>query len=802
MRFLEARPELREYIHDPTARGAAGRRLASVLDESRLRRVLARMLDEAEFLSPHGIRSLSRWHQDHPYTLDVDGTSFGVGYVPAESDSGMFGGNSNWRGPVWMPVNALIVRALLQYHAFYGDDFRVECPTGSGILMTLYEVAEELGPAPRDDLRAGRGRPAPGLRRHGALPAGPALAGPDPVLRVLPRRQRRRHRREPSDGLDRHDRPRDAPVRHDDGRRGRGGPKTLADLIAFNVANQDIEGGPDNPDLPWNNQIFEDAEATGGRGDAECDAARAALTAAAQAAVDDLMAELDLDAIIAPTNGPAWPTDPVNGDDPTLFIGSSSPSAVAGYANVTVPAGYVDGVLPIGVSFIGGQWDEPDLIGFAFDFEDATQVRVPPQFLATLPADPPTSYVREWNTHALSAIYNAGASPPPPTPPGVPPGAGQPPYVGALHMAMVQGAVYDAVNSIVGGYQPYLPATGSAPSTASQDAAVVTAAYEVLVDATLHLPAVTTTWVETEHAASMAEIDAVTNDVDLAAGVAAGHAAAVAMLGARATDGRFPAVPFFHPEGLGVGEWRRTGPSPDQFAWVGNVRPFMLTSSSQLRTKGPLSVSSRKYAKEYNEVMALGSLTGSSRTQAQTDLANFYVPNPVEIFNRTFRTISELQGLSTADEARLFGMLNLADADAAISCWNDKSFWSFWRPVTAIQNGDDDGNKKTDGDGDWAPLLATPPYPDHPSGYNCLTASMMHTAANFFGTKKFDFRVTRNAATAAPFRDYARFTDVVKDTIDARVYLGIHFRTADVQGAGIGKKVAHWLDKHYFQPMD
>jgi hypothetical protein len=102
------------------------------------------MLDEEEFLSPHGIRSLSRYHLEHPYVLGVDGAEFRVGYLPAESDSGMFGGNSNWRGPVWMPVNALIIRALLQYYAFYGDAFTVECPTGSGQQMTLYEVAGEL----------------------------------------------------------------------------------------------------------------------------------------------------------------------------------------------------------------------------------------------------------------------------------------------------------------------------------------------------------------------------------------------------------------------------------------------------------------------------------------------------------------------------------------------------------------------------------------------------------------------------------------------------------------------------------
>ena len=142
--FIDARPELRSNIHDPMARGVDGRRLASILDETRLRRVLARMLDTNEFLSDYGIRSLSRDHAEHPYVFHVAGHAYGVSYLPAESDSGMFGGNSNWRGPIWMPVNALIVRALLQYYAYYGDDFKIECPTGSGNLMTLYQVAEDI----------------------------------------------------------------------------------------------------------------------------------------------------------------------------------------------------------------------------------------------------------------------------------------------------------------------------------------------------------------------------------------------------------------------------------------------------------------------------------------------------------------------------------------------------------------------------------------------------------------------------------------------------------------------------------
>jgi hypothetical protein len=142
--FLAARPELRASIHDPAARGEHDRLLASVLDETKLRRVLARMLDEGEFLSPFGIRSLSRHHAEHPYVFRTAHEEFRVAYLPAESDSGMFGGNSNWRGPIWMPVNALIVRALMQYYLYYGDRFTVECPTGSGRMMTLYQVAEEI----------------------------------------------------------------------------------------------------------------------------------------------------------------------------------------------------------------------------------------------------------------------------------------------------------------------------------------------------------------------------------------------------------------------------------------------------------------------------------------------------------------------------------------------------------------------------------------------------------------------------------------------------------------------------------
>jgi hypothetical protein len=402
--------------------------------------------------------------------------------------------------------------------------------------------------------------------------------------------------------------------------------------------------------------------------------------------------------------------------------------------------------------------------------------------------------VREWNLHAVNALINAPTAPTP--------GAGQTPPVSQLHLAMVQGAVYDAVNAIEGGYQPYLPDLPPVSRSASLDAAVATAAHDVLVGLGIApvppLPQVVRDRLDALYAAALAGIP---DGVAKTEGVAAGAAAAAAMLAARTNDGRY--VPFSFQVGTSPGEWRPTPPAlvNDPFAWVARVQPFLLESTSQFRTKGPPSLTSRAYAREYNEVKTLGGPTeGSARTPDQEALAQFYTVAPVELFNRTFRTIAEAEGLTIAEEARLFAMLNLAGADSLINCWDDKEFWSFWRPITAIHEGDNDGNPRTVGDPTWTPLLNAPPYPDHPSGYNCVAAAYMYTARNFFGTNRMDFSVVRIVpGTPDVTRSYERFTDLVDDTIDARVYQGIHFRAADEQSAWIGKHVARWLDKHFFQ---
>lgn len=414
-------------------------------------------------------------------------------------------------------------------------------------------------------------------------------------------------------------------------------------------------------------------------------------------------------------------------------------------------------------------------------------------------AGPPEDAVLDWNQYASDALINA--------PSAATPGMGQGPTVAILHLAMVQGAVYDAVNMIDGGYEPYLDDLPSAPASASQPAAVATAAHHVLVGMVIQ-PAFTPAIVDRLNGLYASSLAAIPGGAAKDAGIAAGAAAAAKMLSERAADGRYG--PFRFTCGDDPGEWRPatslvcttpSGPS-DPNAWVARVEPFVLESTSQFRSKGPYDLTSGAYAKDYNEVKELGAV-GSQRTPEQNALAGFFTnsTHPPEMYNRTFRTVASSEGLALVEQARLFAMLNMSGADALINCWDDKAQWSFWRPTTAIRQGDLDGNPKTEADPTWTALSGIPPYPDHPSGYNCITGAFMHTAADFFGKKPLTFDMVRIVAGEPnQTRTYRQFTDVIDDTIDARVYIGIHFRAPDVQGAEIGKDVARWLDQNFFRP--
>lgn len=425
---------------------------------------------------------------------------------------------------------------------------------------------------------------------------------------------------------------------------------------------------------------------------------------------------------------------------------------------------------------------------------------------ASVTAAEPTNMVLVWNANAVAVISQTAT--PPITDPPTPPGLGQGPPLAALHVAMVQGAIYDAVNAIEGGYEPYLGGL-SAPSTASQAAAVAQAGHDVLYGITPVGNTAVRDRIDGLLAASLALIDPGQAKTD---GIEIGADAAAAMLAARANDGRFDVEPFVTSND--VGEWRLVPPANGnvlgQFA---TVTPLTLKSPSQFTTEGPPAVTSAQYTAEFNEVKALGGQVGSSRTEAQTSMAGFYTANPLFFFNAGLRTIATNEGLSTAEQARLFAMTSMAGTDALIGCWANKKLWNAWRPVTAIREAGNDGNPDTSPDATWLSLFATPGYPDEPSGYNCYAGGFWHSVKFFFGTNEMSFSLTSpgvpaNAAAGNPIgvagstRDFTRFTGVVKETIEGRILNGYHFRTADVNGAWIGKKAAQWLNRHYFGPVD
>lgn len=419
---------------------------------------------------------------------------------------------------------------------------------------------------------------------------------------------------------------------------------------------------------------------------------------------------------------------------------------------------------------------------------------------ASVAAAEPTNMVLVWNENAINVISAATTA--------TPPGLGQGPPISPFHVAMVHGAIYDAVNAIDRGHQPYLGGL-SAPATASKAAAVAQAAHDVLIGITPATLPLVKTRVDDMLTASLLLIDAGDAKND---GIDIGAEAAAAMLLARTNDGRFGSHTFTPSDQ--VGKWRLVPPAnANVFAWFGRVKPLTMKSSDQFRTAGPLDLASSEYAAEFNEVKALGAQTGSSRTEAQTLLAGFVSANPLPYMNKGLRDIAVARGLSTSEQALLFGKTSMASADALIGCFNDKDYWNVWRPQTAIHEAANDHNPATSPDANWLSLFATPGYPDHPSGYNCYTAGVWYSARLYFGTDKMAFSLTSPGVPANPAvgnpvgvpgstRNYTRFTGVIDDTINGRILNGYHFRTPDVQGAWIGKKAAQWLDKHYFQPVE
>ncbi|NUT54563.1 MAG: vanadium-dependent haloperoxidase [Thermoleophilia bacterium] len=384
--------------------------------------------------------------------------------------------------------------------------------------------------------------------------------------------------------------------------------------------------------------------------------------------------------------------------------------------------------------------------------------------------------VTQWNLNAATALMVT---------------AGQGPQVSVPNMAMVHGAVYDAVNAIDGGHQGYLLTPRVARRNDSKEAAAAAAAYRML----LNLVPTQKPALDLLYSSALAGIP---DGSAKTRGIAVGELAAAAMIEARTDDGRFGSFRF--TVGSLPGQWRPVLPAfvNDPFAWLKDVRPFLLESGTQFTTLGPAPLASRRYAKEFNEVKSIGRATGSTRTPDQTLGARYWAENPPLTWSRVIRNVSAQQNVSLVDNARLFAMAYMTAADSLITVWNEKARWSFWRPITAIREAATDGNPDTAPDPDWLPLIPTPPYTEHPSGHAGLTGSFVTTFQSFFGTDRIGWTDTNNGGLT---RSFTRASQALDELVEARIWSGIHFRSADEQSARIARQVSRYRDRHFFQPV-
>jgi hypothetical protein len=385
--------------------------------------------------------------------------------------------------------------------------------------------------------------------------------------------------------------------------------------------------------------------------------------------------------------------------------------------------------------------------------------------------------VTDWNANAVSSLVGT---------------AGQSPTVSTVHLAMVHGAVYDAVNSIDERYEPYLVEV-RARDWYSKDAAAATAAYRVLLGI---VPAQEPTLTPLYNA-SLASIPA---GRAKDGGIRVGEVAAAAMLADRKGDGRggayrFPA-PATSTDPWPVGQWRPVLPAfgNDPAAWIKNVRPFLIHDPARYGTGGPVSLTSKRYTREFEEVKAVGSLNSTVRTADQTDQARFWAEGP-QPWTRAARQLAVDRGLRSIETARMFAMMYTTGADALISVWTDKARWLFWRPMTAIREAERDDNPATEADPAWLPLINTPGYPDQPSGLSAVSAAMAESLEQVFGHR---VRFSITSVSSNTTRSYRSFSHAVDEAVDARVYSGIHFRKADEDGVEIGEDVARDSLRRYF----
>jgi len=419
-------------------------------------------------------------------------------------------------------------------------------------------------------------------------------------------------------------------------------------------------------------------------------------------------------------------------------------------------------------------------------------------------SDAAATVALQWNANAVAAVRAATTTSQ--LPPGV---ASRALYQteGELYMSYVQAAVYDAATKIGHRYVPYHHFSVGA-GNASIEAAVIAAAYNTLI-AYLGDPAgLTPPSLAQRYQASIA---ALPDDMNTARGIAVGEAAAADIVALRADDGRNAATPTpnagtpTNPVQAGVWVWPPT-PSLqiDQTPWLAVMQPFMLESTSQFRAPPPYALASPQYALDLNETKAGGSALALN--DPKRDTAWFWNANAINQINRTLSDFAVQHHMDLLDTVRLLAMGNMIPIDAGMACFDSKYTYTFWRPFTAIRNADNDGNSATTTDSTWSPLAATPNHPEYPSQHGCVTSALAHVLAHAVGTNQINATVW-GATAATPTglvtsRSYPTVQSILDELINARVWIGFHFRSSVVAGENLGTSVADWELQRHFLPTD
>jgi vanadium-dependent haloperoxidase-like protein len=415
-------------------------------------------------------------------------------------------------------------------------------------------------------------------------------------------------------------------------------------------------------------------------------------------------------------------------------------------------------------------------------------------------AQPATNEVLQWNEITMKAIDANGQSN----------------VVATRTLAMTQGAVHDALNAINRRYDAYY-FEGSADVGASPDAAVAAAAHTVLVGvvSSFGTPAqkgAALALVEQAYSASLARV---TDGPARNKGVAVGRAAGTAMLALRKDDGATRDAAY--TPGMGAGKWRphpnptppnppianpdvARGFGPSSVPNWGNITPFTLLSSSQFWLPGPPALTSPTYARDFNEVKAVGGKVSTIRTADQTEIARFWFEGPGN-WNTIARAVATTRKLDAADSARLLALMNLAMADSYIAGWKIRYVYDFWRPITAIREGDNDGNDATAGDPTWDSHQNTPAVSDYPSTQSTFSAAAAVVLASVLGGDQATFTVTSGKPFEGLTRSFTSFSQAARESADSRIYAGIHFRSACEDGLGLGRKVGQRTVALYLQPV-